>query len=492
MCAHLSSHRKGCLVLEQERMEAAKKLFQLTDLNGDGLITPEEFALMGLNQTKAHAEKKLTQHDEQGIKGIFIQKFSKEIDSSLKPVPFPEYKEYILRSVNNMDPGDKEAREGRCFGLSSDARCDVRKVSPLSALMGNIPFCDCADVCRDTNHEVNVFEQERMEAAKKLFQLTDLNGDGLITPEEFALMGLNQTKAHAEKKLTQHDEQGIKGIFIQKFSKEIDSSLKPAQSMILDGLLVEATLAREMVEEDKGLLSAEAVSLPTLLMNFDKSQPLHKSLSGNIVKVSPLSALMGNIPFCDCSDVCRDTNHEVNVFEQDRMEAAKKLFQLTDLNGDGLITPEEFALMGLNQTKAHAEKKLTQHDEQGIKGIFIQKFSKEIDSSLRPAQSMILDGLLVEATLAREMVEEDKGLLSAEAVSLPTLLMNFDKSQPLHKSLSGNIVKAVESTGEFCFDRCVDVNGSTILQLKHVIRSPAHSECPIKTEAVEDPALMGA
>ena len=119
MCAHLSSHRKGCLVLEQERMEAAKKLFQLTDLNGDGLITPEEFALMGLNQTKAHAEKKLTQHDEQGIKGIFIQKFSKEIDSSLKPVPFAEYKEYILRSVNNMDPGDKEAREGRCFGLSS-------------------------------------------------------------------------------------------------------------------------------------------------------------------------------------------------------------------------------------------------------------------------------------------------------------------------------------------------------------------------------------
>ena len=114
-------------VFEQERMEAAKKLFQLTDLNGDGLITPEEFALMGLNQTKAHAEKKLTQHDEQGIKGIFIQKFSKEIDSSLKPVPFPEYKEYILRSVNNMDPGDKEAREGRCFCLSTSLLCFLQR-----------------------------------------------------------------------------------------------------------------------------------------------------------------------------------------------------------------------------------------------------------------------------------------------------------------------------------------------------------------------------
>ncbi len=43
----------------------------------------------------------------------FTQKFLKEIDSSLRPVPLPEYKEYILRSVNNMDPGDKEAREGR-------------------------------------------------------------------------------------------------------------------------------------------------------------------------------------------------------------------------------------------------------------------------------------------------------------------------------------------------------------------------------------------
>ena len=80
---------------------------------------------------------------------------------------------------------------------------------------------------------------------------------------------------------------------------------------------------------------------------------------------------MGNISFCDCSDVRRDAKYEVNVLEQGRIETGKKLFQLTDLNGDGLITPEEFALMGLNQTKAHAEKKLTQHDEQIIESVFI-------------------------------------------------------------------------------------------------------------------------
>ena len=40
-----------------------------------------------------------------------------------------------------------------------------------------------------------------------------------------------------------------------------------AQSLIFDGLVVEATLAREMVEESKALSSA---SLPTLLTgNFD-------------------------------------------------------------------------------------------------------------------------------------------------------------------------------------------------------------------------------
>eukprot|EP00435_Cladocopium_sp_Y103_P024801 s1161_g6.t1 len=52
--------------------------------------------------------------------------------------------------------------------------------------------------------------------------------------------------------------------------------------------------------------------------------------------------------------------------------------------------------------------------------------------------------------------------------------------------------KAVESAGEFSFDKCVDANGSTILELKHVIRSPAHPDCPIKTQPVEDSTLMGA
>lgn len=109
--------RKGSVdvkfeALEKQRIEAVGKLFELTDLNGDGLITAQEFALMGLCKTKAHTEKTMMPHEEQAIKGLFIEKFAEEIDMSLKPMNFRKYKEYICRSVNNMDPGDMEVLKG--------------------------------------------------------------------------------------------------------------------------------------------------------------------------------------------------------------------------------------------------------------------------------------------------------------------------------------------------------------------------------------------
>ena len=63
---------------------------------------------MGLNQTKVHAEKK-SGKDQQRIKDVFVKKFFNEIDSSFKPVLYGKYKDYILRSVNHMDPGDFQA-----------------------------------------------------------------------------------------------------------------------------------------------------------------------------------------------------------------------------------------------------------------------------------------------------------------------------------------------------------------------------------------------
>lgn len=49
--------------------------------------------------------------------------------------------------------------------------------------------------------------------------------------------------------------------------------------------------------------------------------------------------------------------------------------------------------------------------------------------------------------------------------------------------------QAVERLGEFSFDRCVDASGGTILELRHVIRSPCHADCAVTPV---DSTLMGA
>lgn len=67
--------------------------------------------------------------------------------------------------------------------------------------MGNVPFCDCSQLCggpKEEAKEASPLEIERLQAARQLFELTDLNGDGFISVEEFALMGLLQTKVHSE------------------------------------------------------------------------------------------------------------------------------------------------------------------------------------------------------------------------------------------------------------------------------------------------------
>ena len=50
----------------------------------------------------------MTLEDEDRVKKIFIQRFQREIDSQLRPVAYPQYKDYLMRFVNSMDPGDLE------------------------------------------------------------------------------------------------------------------------------------------------------------------------------------------------------------------------------------------------------------------------------------------------------------------------------------------------------------------------------------------------
>lgn len=65
--------------------------------------------------------------------------------------------------------------------------------------MGSVPFCDCSQLCcAKEASPLDALELERLQAARGLCQLTDLNGDGFISVEEFALMGLLQSKVHSE------------------------------------------------------------------------------------------------------------------------------------------------------------------------------------------------------------------------------------------------------------------------------------------------------
>mmetsp|Transcript_23423 Transcript_23423/g.50972 ORF Transcript_23423/g.50972 Transcript_23423/m.50972 type:complete len:176 (+) Transcript_23423:65-592(+) len=170
---------------------------------------------------------------------------------------------------------------------------------------------------------------------------------------------------------------------------------------------------------------------------------------------------MRNVPFCDCSQLCsgpKEEAKEASPLEIERLQAARQLFELTDLNGDGFISVEEFALMGLLQTKVHSEKKMTKEEDDQVRQIFVQRFGRDINSSFRPvpyaqykeylmwsvnsmdpgdlkAQSLIWDGLLVEAKIAREMAMEGKALQVASTLpTLPNLLTSVGQncSSPKH------------------------------------------------------------
>lgn len=57
----------------------------------------------------AHQEKPMTLEEENRVKNIFIQRFQREVKADLQPVAYPEYKAYLMRFVNSMDPRDLEA-----------------------------------------------------------------------------------------------------------------------------------------------------------------------------------------------------------------------------------------------------------------------------------------------------------------------------------------------------------------------------------------------
>lgn len=59
----------------------------------------------------------MTKEEEDQVRQIFVQRFGRDINSSFRPVPYAQYKEYLIWSVNSMDPGDLKADVDRMVFL---------------------------------------------------------------------------------------------------------------------------------------------------------------------------------------------------------------------------------------------------------------------------------------------------------------------------------------------------------------------------------------
>eukprot|EP00438_Fugacium_kawagutii_P028378 Skav221622 [mRNA] locus=scaffold2664:54783:56353:+ [translate_table: standard] len=105
---------------EKDHIHTVRKLFHLTDVDNDGFVSLEEFVLMGLHQKKLHTKKPMTWKDEERIKNGLVRRF-REIDSNFQAVPYYKYKEYMLRSVGEMHPGDLEAQSATLNSALMDA-----------------------------------------------------------------------------------------------------------------------------------------------------------------------------------------------------------------------------------------------------------------------------------------------------------------------------------------------------------------------------------
>ena len=67
-------------------------MFALADLDGDGLISEEEFVIIGLNQFKFFGE--LPPEKEKHLEALVLKRF-REMSPSSKPISFFKYKAYI-------------------------------------------------------------------------------------------------------------------------------------------------------------------------------------------------------------------------------------------------------------------------------------------------------------------------------------------------------------------------------------------------------------
>ena len=140
---------------EKDRIQAVRKLFELTDLEKDGLIDVDEFVEMGLRQARMHGSKRTAYRDEASIKDSLKRKFGDEIDASLKPIPYFKYKEYILRTVSSKHPHNMKAQTHSLHCMVADAKIAHSRIMVDRALQPvhapRLPTILTSDLGRDSH-----------------------------------------------------------------------------------------------------------------------------------------------------------------------------------------------------------------------------------------------------------------------------------------------------------------------------------------------------
>ncbi|CAJ1389888.1 unnamed protein product [Effrenium voratum] len=148
---------------------------------------------------------------------------------------------------------------------------------------------------------------------------------------------------------------------------------------------------------------------------------------------------MGNLPFCDlCQGEVRDGLDAVI------RDMIIRLFELYDLNGDGVISAEEMYKVDLAALAGHMDTVREEYKQQVWRRVemkfcqmhgdltpvhlsmykaYMDRWLKEMEPSDRNARFLILEGVLIEARSGRQMVEEER------CAALPTLLTSIPQPQ---------------------------------------------------------------
>mmetsp|Transcript_112232 Transcript_112232/g.194554 ORF Transcript_112232/g.194554 Transcript_112232/m.194554 type:complete len:232 (-) Transcript_112232:83-778(-) len=91
-----------------QRERLMKELFQLQDLDGNGMLEEEELVKLNEKIAMLHYGKEI---DKQGVKSKYKDLFRAQLSSDGRPVPYSTFRTYMSHCLQTTDPDDQVAQE---------------------------------------------------------------------------------------------------------------------------------------------------------------------------------------------------------------------------------------------------------------------------------------------------------------------------------------------------------------------------------------------